>query len=263
MKIVALTVLCVDFYKQQSIVNIGGNSLNFATQCRKDGFEDVSLIGAIGNDIYGEKISKYLCEQKIDKDYVYVKEGKTASNTILITEKGERYFPDGAWDGGVYQNFVLSQEDWDFAYSHDLIAIPGNNINLMECLKRNVKQKCITVDFLDLRDYELMEKTMPNIQLSFVSGDDEVIKFAEQYSKKVDGVITITLGAEGSISFIKGKGIKQEAIKINNVKDTTGCGDAYQASYATTFCKTKDIKKALEAGSKSAAKILTHLGAVE
>lgn len=263
MKIVALTVLCVDFYKQQNLVNIGGNSLNFATQCRKDGFNNVSLVGAIGNDSHGEKIIKYLNEQKINKDYVYIKDGKTASNTILITEHGERFFPEGAWDGGVYQNFTLSEKDWYFAFSHDLIAIPGNNINLMNCLQNNTVNKFITVDFLDLRDYELMEKTMGSINLSFISGDDEVIRFAERHSKKVDGIITVTLGANGSISFTKGKSIIQKADKIDNVKDTTGCGDAYQSSYSTVYYQTKDIKKALEAGTKSATKILSHLGAVQ
>ena len=263
MKIVALTVLCVDFYKQQNLINIGGNSLNFATQCIKDGYKNVSLIGAIGNDLHGTKITEYLHERKINNEYVYIKDGKTASNTILITEDGERYFPEGAWDGGVYQDFKLSIIDWNFTYSHDLIAIPGNNINLIDCLQNNKSKKFITVDFLDLRDYELMEQTMDKINLSFISGNEEVVKFAEKHSKKIEGIITITLGADGSVSFYKGKAIIQKADKIDNVKDTTGCGDAYQASYSTMYYQTKDIKKALESGTKSATRILSHLGAVE
>lgn len=262
MKIVAFTVLCVDFYKQQNMVNIGGNSLNFATQCRKDGYTDVSVIGAIGNDTYGRAVNEYLVNNGIDVKHVYVKEGKTASNTILLTEEGERYFPENAWDGGVYEIFKLSDKDWEFAISNDLLAIPGNNINLLECLNRNTHNKFVTVDFLDLRDYDLMERTMPKINLSFISGDDEVIRFAERYSKEVNGVITVTLGAEGSISFHKGNYSMRKAIDIKNVEDTTGCGDAYQSAYSTTYYETHDIDRALDAGTQAAARVLKHLGAV-
>lgn len=262
MKIVAFTVLCVDFYKQQNIVKIGGNSLNFATQCRRDGFTEVSVIGAIGNDEYGRDVNNYLVNNGIDVKHVYVKEGKTASNTILLTEDGERYFPENAWDGGVYETFRLSEKDWEYAFTNDLLAIPGNNINLLECLSRKTLNKFVTVDFLDLRDYDLMERTIPKIDLSFISGYDEVIRFAERYSKEVNGVITVTLGAEGSISFHKGKHTMRKAIDIKNVQDTTGCGDAYQSAYSTTYYVTHDIDRALDAGTHAAARILKHLGAV-
>lgn len=262
MKIVAFTVLCVDFYEKQNIVRVGGNSLNFGTQCRKDGFTQVAVIGAIGNDVYGKEIKKYLINYGINTQYVYPMEGKTASNTILLTKEGERYFPENAWNGGVYESFKLSEEDWAFAFSNDLLAIPGNNINLQECLNRNTWDKFIAVDFLDLRDYDLMERTMPKINLSFISGDDEVIRVAEKFSKKVDGVITVTLGAEGSVSFQRGKHTIKKAVSIQNVQDTTGCGDAYQAAFSTTYYQTQDIDRALEAGTQAAAKILGHLGAV-
>ena len=263
MRIVTMTVLCVDFYKQQKIVNMGGNSLNFATQCRNDGYVNVSIIGAVGNDQYGKQIVDYLEQRNIEHSRVYSKAGRTASNTILITEKGERYFPPNAWDGGVYQNFALSDEDWSFALSHDMVAIPGNNYNFLECTTRTTARNLLTVDFLDLRDYELMEKTMPSIDLSFISGDDDVIRFAEKQSRKIDGILTVTLGEEGSISFQGHRSIRQKAIPVRNVKDTTGCGDAYQAAFSTTFFETKSIERSLEAGSIAASKILVHLGAVK
>ena len=43
MKIVAMTVCTVDGYPDQGIECVGGNSLNFATQCQRSGVEHVSL----------------------------------------------------------------------------------------------------------------------------------------------------------------------------------------------------------------------------
>ncbi len=262
MKIVAMTVLCVDFYEKQHKERVGGNSLNFATQCRKEGVIDVSVIGAIGNDGYGKNIISYLNDVSIDRTHVYIKEGRTASNRILIHENGDRHFPENAWDGGVYRDFLLSEDDWQFALKHNIIAIPANDINYQETIRRRTGKNLLTVDFLGLRDYELMEKTIPDLDLVFISGDTEVMKFAKSLSQKCSAVITVTLGAEGSISYKNGEETYMKAVTVREVKDTTGCGDAYQASYSISYYRQHDIEKALEAGSISASRILEHLGAI-
>jgi fructoselysine 6-kinase len=262
MKLAAMTVLCVDFYENQNIVCVGGNSVNFATQCTKDNVDKVSLIGAIGNDTYGNDILQYLSDYEIDKSHVYVLNGKTASNRILINDKGDRYFPDGAWDGGVYQTFILSEKDWSFTLSHDVIAIPANNINYKETIKRKTRNNFLTVDFLDLRDYQLMEDTIPYLDLAFISGDDEIIKYARKISKKIRTIVTVTLGSDGSISFYNGNEKYLPAVKVDDVKDTTGCGDAYQASFTVSYYRNRNIELAMDAGSNAAAKVLSHIGAI-
>jgi fructoselysine 6-kinase len=262
MKLVAMTVLCVDFYEKQNAVCVGGNSVNFATQCFKDKVESISLVGAIGDDSYGQDILRYLNSYEIDKSHVYVLKGRTASNRILIDEKGDRYFPDGAWDGGVYQNFTLSEKDWGFVLSHDVIAIPANNINYKETIARKTKQNQLTVDFLDLRDFQLMDETMPYLDYAFISGDEEVLKYVRNLSRSVSTIITVTLGSNGSISFVNGREIFLPAVKVEDVKDTTGCGDAYQAAFTVSYYRNKDIDLAMKAGSDAAAKILDHIGAV-
>ena len=263
MKVAAMTVLCVDFYEKQNLVCVGGNSVNFAAQCIKSGVEKTSLIGAVGTDIYAEEIRKYVDKRGIDRSHVYTKTGRTASNRILIDENGDRYFPPNAWDGGVYQDFTLSDEDWKFALSHDIVAIPANNNNFRETLKRVTPQNLLTCDFLDLRDFDLMDKTVPHMQLAFISGDEAICARMKGLSQKCDTVITVTLGAEGSKSYIKGKEFTAKAVEVDNVTDTTGCGDAYQAAYSVSYFKERNIEKAMQAGSLAAAEILTHLGGVK
>ena len=262
MTITAMTVLCVDFYEQQGLVLVGGNSVNFATQCRQNGVSDVALIGAIGDDTYGKDILAYVDKRGIDRSHVQVLPGKTASNRILINEQGDRYFPPNAWDGGVYQDFRLTEADWEFALSRDLIAIPANNINFQESLQRKTPHNVLACDFLDLRDFDLMEQTIPRMDLAFISGDEAMLQLAQRLSRTCSTIITVTLGAQGSVSWHRGQRIAVPAVAVAEVKDTTGCGDAYQAAFCVSFYQNRDIQAAMQAGSAAAAAILSHIGAV-
>tara|TARA_B100000902_G_C26592080_1_gene566331 strand:- start:257 stop:400 length:144 start_codon:yes stop_codon:yes gene_type:complete len=47
MKITALTSFCVDFFPELDKIYVGGNSLNFATQCKLLGYENTSVIGTL------------------------------------------------------------------------------------------------------------------------------------------------------------------------------------------------------------------------
>ena len=66
MKITALTSCCVDFFPEQGKKYVGGNSLNFATQCRLLGEEDISVIGAVGNDQFGRLIADHFDKLNIE-----------------------------------------------------------------------------------------------------------------------------------------------------------------------------------------------------
>ena len=108
MKITALTSCCVDFFPEQGKVYVGGNSLNFATQCKLSGANDVAVISALGKDEFGTLIEQHLDKCKIDRKHVYRIDHPTASNKIFINEKGDRYFKEDSWIGGAFDAFRLS-----------------------------------------------------------------------------------------------------------------------------------------------------------
>jgi fructoselysine 6-kinase len=263
MRFLAATVFCVDFFKTTGEVLIGGNSLNFAVQCANSGMNKVSLLGAVGNDKYGELVKKYLARFRFDSSHLYTRDGRTASNKIYNDENGDRYFPPDSWDDGVYGVFMLSEEDWAFAGEHDVIAMPANNPNFAELLKRKSEQNKLAIDFLDMRDYKLLEQALPKLDLLFISGNNEVIQSLLPLSKTSNALLVVTMGAAGSTVISSGHTYTTAAVQVNTVIDTTGCGDAYIAAFCVDWYCGGNIKTAMEAGSQAASKVLAYRGGVE
>jgi fructoselysine 6-kinase len=256
-----MTVCCMDIYCGHCIT-VGGNSVNFATQGIKSGAEHVSVVGGVGTDDYGIIIKEHLNKYNIDSSHIYTIEGKTASNKIYITESGERFFAPDSWFGGVYETFKLSENDWDFVCGHDIVAIPSNNPNFFTTLEK-VKKSKIVVDFLDTRNFNLLDDVMPKISIGFISGDKEVIDRLKPLSLSVDTPIVVTLGSEGSITLKNGIEYFSAAVNVKNIIDTTGCGDSYQGAYTVSWFRNNDVRIAMEHGSIAASHVLTHYGGVE
>ena len=253
----------MDIYKGEGIVRVGGNSLNFAVQCLKSGAEQVSLLGAVGNDRYGDIIKNHLAKYDFDSTRLYTMVGRTASNKIYINERGDRYFEPDSWDGGLYETFKLSEDDWQFFSMHDVIAMPAYDPNLLTALEKKTPRNKLVADFLDTRNFEYMEKVIPQIAIGSISGNAEVIDRLMPLSSATEAVILVTLGAKGSAVLFKGRQFHMQALPVEKVVDTTGCGDAYLAAFAVSWHRSGDIEGAMLAGSKAAALVLAHIGGVE
>ena len=263
MKITALTSCCVDFFPEQNKIYVGGNSLNFATQCKLSNIENVSIIGAIGNDQFGKLIKNHLDETQINHSHLYEIGEITASNKIFIDSHGDRYFKPDSWNGGAFDIFRLSENDWNHIADSTIIAMPAGDPNLKELLRRRNNNQTVVIDFLDYFKVKDIEKLIDKIDITFLSAKEEILDDLEKLSLKSKKMIVATLGAKGSVAFYNKKTHYQEAIDVEEIIDTTGCGDSFQAAFSIEWIKTKDIEKSLKAGSIAASKVLGFIGAVE
>ena len=263
MKITSLTCCCVDFFPELDKIYVGGNSLNFAVQCMLSGINDVSVIGAVGNDKFGALIEQYLDNKQIDRSHLYRINSRTASNKIYISEKGDRYFKDDSWDGGAYDIFRLSDNDWRYLDSSDIIAMPASDPNLRTLLNKRNEKQLVAIDFLDYHAVEFIENLIEKIDIVFLSAKEEMSAGLKNLSVKSGKLIVATLGAKGSIAFYKNSSYCHEAVKVDKIVDTTGCGDAFQAAFAIEWFKSKNINSALNKGSLAAGKVLSFVGGVE
>jgi len=263
MKITALTSCCVDFFPQHDKFLVGGNSLNFATQCKLSGIDKVSVIGAIGNDRFGNLIEAHFDKLKINRTHLHRLDVPTASNKIYINEAGNRYFKADSWNGGAFDIFRLSEKDWQQMRDSTIVAMPAGDPNLKELLKRRSKNQLVVIDFLDYFGLNYIEKFIEDIDIVFLSGKNEMLDDLEKLSIKTGKMILATLGANGSMAFFDKKKQYCNAVEVDAIVDTTGCGDAFQAAFCIEWIKTKHIDKSLEAGSIAASKVLKFFGAVE
>jgi sugar/nucleoside kinase (ribokinase family) len=256
---VALTACTMDKFPQKGVSRPGGNSLNFALGCKRSGWDKVSIVGAVGNDPEGQTIRTLFKEKRINTERLHVTEGDTARNKIYLTEEGERYAYPEDWNGGVYEIFRLSEEDCEFVFSHNVAATTIVDPNLPVLLsKKESRNIFLTIDFLDSVDPQKVEKVMDKLNLAFISCEADEIEKYRPLSGKTP--IILLLGKEGSVALIENHEIVQEALPVDKVIDTTGCGDAYQAAFCCKWFETGDIHAALLAGAEAGRNTLYRLG---
>ena len=182
MKITALTSFCVDFFPELDKTYVGGNSLNFATQCKILGYENISVIGAIGKDKSGKLIENQLDKSNINRSRLYQITEPTASNKIFINENGDRYFKKDSWNGGAFDKFRLSENDWDSLTDSKIVAMPAGDPNLKELLKRRNDNQLIVIDFLDYLGIDVIKEHIDNIDIVFLSGKEEMLDELQELS---------------------------------------------------------------------------------
>ena len=249
MKVACFSVAAVDFFPQQDKHFAGGNSLNQAVRYVQLGHQS-AFLGALGMDQAGDRIAALMQHAGIDVSHLYRLHGETACNRIINDEAGERYGIEGAWDGGVYQEFELGSADWDYMSGFDVWATHANGPNYPAALQRKSSSQFMSVDFLHLKDYDLLRKSMGIADIAFFGGTEEMSADLAQLAKESRTLLVLTLGAAGSIAFDGERSYAQPALPLEKVIDTTGCGDAYQAGFSATYYATRDIRASLLAGAE-------------
>jgi len=267
MKILALANFCVDVFPQSGKILPGGESLNLGVNCKQDG-ADVFVMGNIGNDEYGKILKNAVDKNGLNSEKIYEVAGVTANHVIHIDEHGDRYFKAGAWTGGVLVNFKISAEDKKFLNTMDAVAttvVAPDFENIIMSVSADAGKRPLTaVDFQDEKLKPEYEKYFPHIDLFFISGKNqdsaEFHQKLKEWSEKYNTIFTATLAENGSVSYKNGAEFVCQAEKVEQVIDTTGCGDSYQAGFIVEYLKSKDVEKSMKNGSKFAAKTLSYIG---
>lgn len=261
MKVLCFSVAALDYFPLLKKSFAGGNSLNQAVRFSLSGTTS-AFIGALGTDDSGKQILKLLEKAQVDTSHTYSVLGNTASNQIIDDEDGERFGVEGAWNSGVYDDFVLSESDWKYAKDFDIWATHANGKNFEEALKRKTDKNFLVVDFLHFNTYELLEKGLDNINIAYFGGTPDMEEPLCKISKKTKTIIVLTLGAKGSIAFENGNKHTHVALPLEKVIDTTGCGDAFQAGFTSEYYKTSSIPQALRKGAEQGKLAASHPGGV-
>lgn len=249
MKVACFSVATMDYFPQQNKYYAGGNALNQAIRFRQMGHQS-AFVGAVGTDPAGEQLATLLQSESVDVSHMHRMDGPTARNQIMNDDLGERYGVEGAWAGGVYEQFKLDEADWDYLNQFDVWSTHADGPNYLSALERKKSTQFMSVDFLHLKDYDLLQKSLRVVQIAYFGGTAEMADDLARIAKSNRGIIVLTLGAQGSIAFEGERTYSQKALTTEKVVDATGCGDAFQAACTASYFATKDIRASLLAGAE-------------
>ena len=268
------SVLCigdiaVDFYVTLSRMHVGGISFNVAWNIRECG-ADAHVCSAIGTDEDGTAVLRALLERNVPRDAIFVRDGRTAQQRILINSEGERIF-DG-YRAGVLSTLSPADLDAvDISRFHALyIPLSDGLESLFEAVARDVQGITKVADLSadgpnpgGLR--AAVSRYAESFDLLFIGGQDEdrshVAEIARRYPDKV---LVLTLGSKGAVALHGEATFEQAAMTVEHVVDTTGCGDGFQGAFIAHWLSNRDdIPAALRAGVTQGAKVASFLGATQ
>ena len=260
--IIAMTCMCVDVFDASGELRPGGEALNFAAIASKYDNVSVNLLGAIGDDKYGGAILSSIKDKRINKDYIHIVSGaETASHRIYLTENGDRYFKADSWNGGIHDSYRLTENDKEKITSADVVFITYDSPNFYDALElKKTANFQLAVDFNVVRNFARLECVVPYVDFFFISGEESILPKFQKWSEKYNSIFNITLAENGSVTYYNGKEYRVRAVPVDEVIDTTGCGDSYHAAFLCTYLKDGDILKAMNNGSQIASETLGHIG---
>ena len=249
LKAACFSVAAMDYFPQRGERYAGGNALNQAVRFRDLGW-NTAFLGSLGTDSAGDRIEDLLSRSGVDLSRMRRIPGETACNELINDEQGERFGVEGAWKNGVYPEYALSDEDWAYIADFPVWSTHANGNNYSEALKRKGPDNFLAVDYLHFDTYDELKAGLGIVDIAYFGGREEQLPELAELSRQSETLIVLTLGAGGSIALRRGDSFLQEALPLDPVVDTTGCGDAFQAGFTDSFFRNRNIPAALLAGAE-------------
>ena len=261
-RLLCMPCLCADIFDATGEILPGGEALNLACIASRYPHVDVQLLGAIGEDEPGAAILREIDARPIDRTNVHViPGGATATHRIYNTPEGDRYFKPDSWQGGVFASYRLTEGDLAAMNAADVVFCTWYSPNFPEILAAKKRGRFrLAVDFDIERDFARMEAVLPWVDFFLISGDERVLEAAKGWSERFDALFNVTLAEEGSVTFHHGQEYRVSAVPVEEVIDTTGCGDSYHAGFVCRYLLDGDITAAMHEGSRVASETLGHMG---
>lgn len=257
---------------------IGGGGTNVAIGTKKLGLNS-AIFGKVGTGDYGQMVVNKLQNIGVNTSLLQKVDGYYNISSILVNEKGEQTIINYDTAG---QHLINNPEDLQKLLNTKIIYF-GNlpNVDWQERVRmiNHVSNKDIliitNIGVNDCRrDNHELEEYLKNTNILIVNAHEfsdiakrkyEEIDFRNNVLALAaylnDKVVIVTDGGKGSYGYYQGNCYYQEAVKIDKIIQSAGCGDAYTSGFITEYSKSKDIVSSMSKGANYASRILTQLGA--
>ena len=238
-----------------------------------------SFIGKVSSDEFGKTYRKSLEKINILFPYIEKKESfATGASIIFITPDSERTMctylgissqlsKNDINEESIknYELILLEGYLWDKGISEEMFK---HVINLAK--KNNVK---IAISLSDIfcvnRHREDFFKLLVNDLNILIGNENEINELMKKNNlldsikelKKINKLIVITRGANGSLAIFNNEIINCESVRVQKVVDLTGAGDLFASGFFKEYLDNSTVKECLTTGSKLAARIIQKIGA--
>lgn len=257
---------------------LGGGAANVAIGVQKKGYK-TAVWGKIGENQFKNLILKHLKDNDItselcdeEKDYIKI-------SSILLSSKGERTIIHYETP---HEHIIKTAEDlkkiektkvlylsnlWrvpleerkqilSHAQSHNIITIM--NLGIADC-RRSIEQiesLLHHTNILIINTHEFAEVVKKPIhKLDFKKDITDLLPILKTK------IVAITDGRNGSYAYLNGDILYEPAVKVSQVIDSTGAGDAFSAGFIAGYLEKANIEFALHLGNKHGALIVQKIGA--
>ena len=250
----------------------GGKGANQAVaMARLNG--NVSMIGKVGEDGFGQTLINSLKNDKVDTTYIQTAKGATGVALITVDKNAQNSIvvSPGA-------NFEVKEDDID----NNIEAIKNSDIVVLQLETPLDTIKYALNKAKELNKYTILnpapavkldDEIIKNVdlltpnetELEIISGvsietEEDIQKAAQIMIEKGVKELIVTLGSKGSLYINKEKSMFKKAYKVQAV-DTTAAGDSYTGALAVALSQDKGMEEAMDFASKVGALSVLKEGA--
>jgi len=298
-KVVAVGEVLVDFVSTEPgpCVEVpafekcfGGAPMNTVIGVSRLGV-NAGAITAVGDDPFGQFLTKELERNKVDVSQVRVKKGRRTTIAFVANEpkSGERtfFFYRKPWTSETSDS-SLEPNDIDLSYiaKAKILHVSGFALSQNPCRAaifkaiNHARKSGVRVSFdptlrTDVWDSEATLRKMysralrlsdvavfSREEVEFIFGTSEAEVAARKALRYGIGIVGIKLGEKGSYIMSKdGNSVRRPAFKVKAV-DTTGAGDGWNAGLLVGLCKGWTLQKCATVANAIGALVVTRRGAI-
>ncbi|WP_030142125.1 ribokinase [Pseudomonas fluorescens] len=251
----------------------GGKGANQAVAAARLGAQ-VSMVGCVGSDAYGQQLRGALLAEGIDCQAVSVVDGSSGVALIVVDDNSQNAIVIVAGANGELTPTVLERFDAVLQSADVIICqleVPDATVG--HALKRGRELgKTVILNpapasrALPSEWYAYVDYLIPNeseaMVLSGLAVDslETAEAAATQLIASGAGKVIVTLGAQGLV-FANGSSFEHfPAPRVKSV-DTTAAGDTFVGGFAAALASGKDEAEAIRFGQVAAALSVTRAGA--
>lgn len=252
----------------------GGQAANVATWITRTN-TNAQLVARVGNDPVGFALISDLDKYGVDHMNLMRSGRPTGVIVILVDANGERtMFPDNGANADLEVNDLPPLDDIDGAYLSGYALLDFRSRDAVLAMVKKIKVAGIPI-FFDptttgamkivsreevLSWVALMDGILLNAEEALYLGDSTQIELAEENLREYTPLVVIKLGSRGAMALFNDQSVRVAAV-TTNVVDTTGAGDSFAAGFIPMWLETRELEKALSAGTALAAKCVATVGA--